>query len=556
MTNNQNFVKQISDPILQNKDSVNISIFKEYERVIVQSLITSFGLDMFIRDQYGGDVDTIYNVRKIGTDTDPKMTYKNRSNENDYNNRGKYNYASYHKDPRFTNFKSKEKQKAKEKWNSSSGNPYNRVDGIEDQYTGKKISFANIKSLPKERKAELDHVIECKAIHDDRGRVLAELKGEDLANNPNNFAWTNKGLNSSMGAWGRDKSGPNAPMENASMKTYVERHSNLDEETKQRMLKHYETSSKIYEHRVNLEYYTSKKFFTDTSKAALKIGAKMGLRQALGFVFSEIWFAVRDEFRKAKSDAESLLRAIGNGIKKGLESAKQQYKQIWDLFIQGSIAGLLTSLTTTLCNIFFTTAKNIVRIVRQSWASIVEATKIIIFNPDYLPLGERLRAGAKILATGASVVAGTLISEFISGTAIGTIPFIGEIIQNFCGTLVSGILSCTLLYVLDHSSNINSLVNIINKIKTVDDIEHIYVLQGEILEEYCAKLMSIDIEKFKEQVASYCKATILLENASNENDMQIALNKVYIQFKIPSPFGEHHDLDDFMNDPNAVLNFN
>lgn len=553
MANNQNFVKQISKPIIQNNDSINISIFKEYERVIIQSLITSFGLDMFIRDQHGGDVDTIYNVRKIGDDSE--MTYKNKSNEDDYNNRGKYDQKTYHNDKRFTEFKSKEKRKAKEMWNSFSGNPYNRIDGIEDQYTGKKISFANIKSLSKERKAELDHVIECKAIHDDRGRVLAGLKGEDLANNPDNFAWTNKGLNSSMGAWGRDKSGPNAPMEKASMKAYVEKHPNLDEETKQRMLKHYEKSSKIYERRVNVEYYTSKKFFIDTSKAALKIGAKMGLRQAFGFVFSEIWFAVRDEFHKAKSNVESLLRAIGNGIKKGLENAKQQYRQIWDLFIQGSIAGLLSSLTTTLCNIFFTTAKNIVRIVRQSWASIVEATKIIIFNPNYLPLGERLRAGAKILATGASVVTGTLISEFISGTAIGTIPFIGEIIQTFCGTLLSGILSCTLLYVLDHSSNINSLVNIINKIKTVDDIEHIYVLQGEILEEYCAKLMSIDIGKFKEQVASYCMATILLESASNENDLQKALNKVYMQFHIPSPFGKHHDFDDFMNDPNAVLTF-
>ena len=41
---------------------------EQYEKVIIDSIITSFGLDFLIRDQYGGDVDTIHNVRKIGQD--------------------------------------------------------------------------------------------------------------------------------------------------------------------------------------------------------------------------------------------------------------------------------------------------------------------------------------------------------------------------------------------------------------------------------------------------------------------------------------------------------
>ena len=38
-------------------------IWSSYERVILHSLITSFGLDFLVQDQPGGDVDTIRSVR-------------------------------------------------------------------------------------------------------------------------------------------------------------------------------------------------------------------------------------------------------------------------------------------------------------------------------------------------------------------------------------------------------------------------------------------------------------------------------------------------------------
>ena len=63
----ENFVKQI-DGSFDTKANVYNSIFEEYERVVIQSLITSFGLDFLVRDQHGGDVDTIHNVRQIDKD--------------------------------------------------------------------------------------------------------------------------------------------------------------------------------------------------------------------------------------------------------------------------------------------------------------------------------------------------------------------------------------------------------------------------------------------------------------------------------------------------------
>lgn len=44
------------------EENVFSSIWNEYERVIMQSLVTAFGLDFLVHDQHGGDVDTIHNV--------------------------------------------------------------------------------------------------------------------------------------------------------------------------------------------------------------------------------------------------------------------------------------------------------------------------------------------------------------------------------------------------------------------------------------------------------------------------------------------------------------
>ncbi len=73
-----NFVGQI-DERYNTESDVYTSIFDQYERVVIQSLITSFGLDFLLLDQHGGDVDTIHNVRQIGIDE--SMNYKNKGNK-------------------------------------------------------------------------------------------------------------------------------------------------------------------------------------------------------------------------------------------------------------------------------------------------------------------------------------------------------------------------------------------------------------------------------------------------------------------------------------------
>ena len=193
-------MKQI-DGIYDIGTNVYNSIFEQYERVIMQSLITSFGLDFLVRDQHGGDVDTIHNVRQIGKDE--QMQYKNKKNEEAYNNRGKYNRDDF------------------EKYHSNYKTTYREIENapLEDEYTGKTIHFY---APSDDIQASLDHIISAKEVHDDRGRVLSGLDSVSLADSPENFAWTNNSLNKSM--------------QYDSAEEYIAKHPELDEQTKQNIL--------------------------------------------------------------------------------------------------------------------------------------------------------------------------------------------------------------------------------------------------------------------------------------------------------------------------------
>lgn len=510
-------------PPPEREEQIYDSIFKQYERVIVESLITSFGLDALLfgkQDKHGGDVDTIHNVRLIGSDE--LMTYKNELNKKAYEDRGEYDSRKYHSDAKYIqkNREFSEKKKSGE---------------LIDAYTGKSIA-------PND-KYDTDHVISSKEIHDDPGRVLAELNGVDLANSEENLKPTNPNTNRTKKA--------------DSMDEFLEKNKKDYAEYQASMQKLDKIARKSYEAKLARAYYTSPKFALDLTTAAGKVGVSMGARQVLGLVFAEIWFAVKAEFQKAESqdgfDLGRFMNALIEGVKSGGINAKAKYKEVAEKFGEGLVAGALASVTTTLCNIFFTTAKNAVRIIRQAWASLVEAVKILLFNPDNLLFGERFRAATKVLATGASVVLGTLVGELIAKTPVAAIPAIGEIVRTFCAVLTTGILSCTLLLYLDRSPSVNALVNKLNEIPSVEKALMGFKEQAELLEKYAAELEKIDADRFHQQVEMYRSLADELVKAENESELNAMLKNAYIQLGIKFPW--QGNFDDFMNDKNSKLSF-
>ena len=522
------------------------SILQQYERVLVESLITTFGLDVLIKDQYGGDVDTINNVREIGKD--PKMTYKSKQNRENYENRGKYDSAAYHSDSRY----SKITNTARKEFNKNGTK-------IADTYVqGNEVIPRGNNTIPREKQAELDHVISAKEIHEDRGRVLAGIDGKDLANSPDNLRYTNAALNNNM----KEKSA----------KEYIEwceqnpdkvnwcgkKGEPLPEKVKAKLLSEYGRAKEAYDAKLIRTYYTSVAFRRDLAYAATNVGLRMGVRQALGFVFTEIWFAVKENFENLNGQNVGLkeyLESIANGIKQGYENAKQKYPELFSKFINGAVAGALSSITTTLSNIFFTTAKNTVRVIRQSYASLVEALKVLFINPEDYEFGDRMRAVAKILSVGASTVVGVLVNEAVANIPITTIGLMGETMPTFCGVFVTGIMSCTLLLYLDRSERINRLVKSLNDIHTVETELNYFTRQAEYFEAYAAQLMKIDLERFKRETAAFNLIEKKISSVQSEAELKSVLKEIYTSKNLPLPWDGFTDFDTFMNNKSARLVF-
>lgn len=533
------------------------SLFSQYERVIVESLITSFGLDMFIKDQYGGDVDTIHNVRRISADSSSKMTYKNPDNAMAYSTHlaldsyDKKTKSIYDSAPQFIEARARAE---------------NLKDRgiLTDAYTGKNVRRnANI---------DLDHVIATKEIHDDPGRILAGLSGLDLANSPENLQPTDRSINRSM------KEKPisdyitwletTKPVRDSRIQQLHQKEVLTDKEKSElyklekqneidisRMFESDLVARKAYDAKLAQAYYTSPRFAKDLSKAAGKLGAKMGLRQALGFIFSEIWFAVKAEFKQVstKFDLGDFFSATARGVKKGFKNAQSKYKDLFKKFSEGALSGVFTSLTTTLCNIFFTTAKRTVTIIRQTWASVVQATEILLFNPDGLLFGERMRAASKILAIGASVVAGGLVRELIENTGVGSIPIVGDVLSTFCGTFVSGILSCSLLYFLDRSSLVNNLVAMLDRAPSISMEVNYFKQQALQLETYATQVLNIDSTKFERETEAYRIATAGLDETADEETLKSLLTQVFETLGLVLPW--EGDFDNFMMQKECTLVF-
>ena len=533
-----NELKKGSD--MEPESNVFDTLWSEYERIVMHSLVTSFGLDFLVQDQHGGDVDTIHNVRQVGSD--PEMEYKNSRNKASYDSRGEYDTAAYHSDKKFREVKHNDRA-AFDKNGTM----------LKDAYVpGNTLIPRNNKTIPRERQGQLDHVISAHEIHDDPGRILSGLDGIELANNPKNLRYTNADLNRNKGdksiedyiAWCNEK--PDKVNQGG------RKGKPLTKAVEQKMRSTDKRARKEYNAALAREYYTSPGFAKDAAFAAKNRALEMGMRQALGFVFIEIWMSAKEKLRLVPSEGDfgDMLTAVGHGINNGLENARKNYKEVLAKLGEGFTSGALASLTTTLCNIFFTTARNLVRYIRQIYASVVQAGKVLFFNPDNLLYGDRIRTTTIILASGASVLAGTVAGDLIAKTPIGAMPEIGSIVTTFCSTMVSGLLSCTFLVFLDRSKFINELVDIMNEIPTiVTDYREI----AKAMDLYAAKVAKLDIEKFRQDTERFANVADDLLECEDEDAINSILYNAYEKIGIKIPW--EGDFDSFMGNKNNRLVF-
>lgn len=526
------FVNEIKPEFYQaQNENVLNALLKEYERVIFRSIFTAFGLDSFIQDQYGGDVDTIHNVRKVGQDL--RIRYKRKVNEAAYDNREKY----VHSLAEGENFR-RIKHDARIKYGED-----NKKNTVQDAYEDKQLHFLGKgKGRPTGKNAELDHVVAAKKIYDDRGRVLSGLSTEELADSEDNLKWTNEHLNKSMGQ--------------QDIPDYIDSHPELSEDTKAHMMDAYNQAQAAYEQSIEKAYYfdfsnsSCRDFYRGTFLAAGKRGVQMGLREAIGFLVMKLCFDIKDKVIECDGTVKGVVSAIREGFKNWSVEVKKSYKEIFIRFGENLIGGITSSLSSTFINTFITTSENIEKIIRQAWSSIVEATSVLLFNSKEKYFCDRMTSAARILATGASMIVGTSVQEKIMMRLDRiAIPIdLKSIISTFAGTLCTGLLSVTLLVYIDNDPFGGFLD------KYYGQYGRQLHGQEKVFKRYCAKLQSVNIEELDGKAEYIYELSNDLQYAKNNNEINRMLSKAMKDLGIRSLW-EGSSLDLKMKDDSWVLKF-
>lgn len=459
------------------------SLFRDlserYRDVLFSSVVTSFGLDalLFSNDEANGHVDTIHNVVKSRRNG-KEPAFKSQRHRDAYDGRGTYDSGQYHSEKSYI-------EKGRE-WNKrrESGN-------LKDAYTGKIIGAGE--------KYDRDHVIAAKTIHDDPRRALSVLDGVKLANQDSNLQPTSRSINRSKGA---------DSTEDFIARLTRERNANIAEVTRLRAtietgsapdglhkrLESLEKKLAVNEEHIreatcnaekemsrqhNIAYYTSKDFIGTTSGYALKAGFKMGARQGLGVVLLELSVAVQEEFPviiqrwrdaptwKEKLDFQSILDHVATVLRNAWERVQGKLSHIWGEVKSGFAAGMLSEIMTTVINIFKGTAKRVMKMLRSFWSAIISSLRILIHNPENLGPEEKLASVMQILSVAVGACIQPIISEAIDKlilTYAAVLPgFLREVLSEFTGAAVGGIISVTLVYAIDNSPVVEKIIEIMRK---------------------------------------------------------------------------------------------
>lgn len=513
----------------------------ELHHVVVKSLTTTFGLDFLLfEDKKGGDVNTIHNVRQgvWATDNEQKA----------YENRGAYDSTPYHQDGGYIAKGRSDKQKQQE-------------GTLKDQYRNS--------DLKSNEKRQLDHVISAHEIHDDAGRVLAEVDGVLLASQDINLISTLAYVNTKKSDKSVEQFVSELPkmidekhksvqlnqqkLKHMPENTPQERHEKqkvkdkikkeqehieaLESVDKKAMLKADQKARAEYNSKIESKYYMSSKFFTQTAQASVNQGFRMGVRQAVGLVLAEIWFEFKEQspkiYQKCKTnfDLKVFLHEIGTTLKNIWERIKVRFNDLLTSFRDGFLGGILSSITTTIFNIFLTSQKMVGKLIREAWQSLVESAKLVFFNPKSLSTGDLVKEVTRLLSTGLSISLGVVLNQYL--VSVMTFPF-GAEIAAFISALATGVMIVGITYFFDYSPLMQKVWAYLNQFKSKYEriLEHFKEINQE-LDRYLLELSRIEFNLDPHELTVFANG---LSAINDEYQRSLLLNTEIHKRKIELPF--------------------
>lgn len=317
-------------------------------------------------------------------------------------------------------------------------------------------------------KAQLDHVNPIKKLDEDPKAhlFLTPEQRAELANIKENLQWLEASANASKSdrdlmEWGRDI---NKKTGKTNFETY-----NIDEKRAEKIYKRAKAAQDNVILKAELKKY-SKELVTTGAYDAVK----MATYCAFGMILKELVQGIIIECRQTlKEKGNENFKQIFTRFRKRLDeimkNIKDNWKDIFDKSIEQGIMAFLSNIVVFVINLFFTTLKRFVMIIRSGFVSICDAVKILANPPKDMPKDEIGLAAVKILTTGLIGAFSLGLAESIEKLLLSVpalmpimafpVPlineFVGTILSTTLSAVVGGILSTIAIYYMDKWINQN-----------------------------------------------------------------------------------------------------
>ena len=414
---------------------------------VIETITGQFGIaSLFVSAKDGGNSTTPHNFEKGITSSDSD---KQKFETYQANNNGSKKWKDVRDDAGYDNGFNKRRK-----------TDFQTQEVIVDGYTGK--------PLPKNGRAQIDHIVSAKEIEGKPNNHLYFTKEEraKIATSGKNTTYTEASGNQSksdlqMTDWldKKRKSG-----ETNAEYFGIDRDMALKKDAEARRYIKYEvTVAAVKKHSKELLLTGGK----DAANVAAYTALSVILRDLTQAVFEEVHITLRQRGQESLKEIAARFKARTEEL---LVEIKSKWKDVLASSFEAGIIAFLSNIVVFIINLFFTTLKKLVAIIRAGFVSLCQAVKILASPPEGMDKEEVNYQALKVLTAGligaASLGLNTAIEKLLQAAPglqplmMFPVPFPGQeprtvsdILATTLSALAGGLLTTIALYYMDKIHN-------------------------------------------------------------------------------------------------------
>jgi len=389
------------------------------QRDIVAAIAGPLGLGkvLAVYDKQGGNVTTIHNAQQgIYANTDE------RYNRDDYDrglNSQRKKFAGDHENSVGATF---------------TKGQLDSKGQLTDGYTGETVMGKHTSP---------DHIVPLKSYHKNGGFMQSKTQRADFGTDTENLISTQRSINQSMSDEEKlewvDKKSNGRTVTN-------EEHYDINRDRLEAAVKRGQTAADRHGPSTSEKaaFYT-----THAAQTGMTEGLKMGAQQAFGMLMVELFSSSLDEIKdlyRNGRQSETILAELGERLKRVGVKVAGKWEQMLDSFSGGFISGFISNAVTVLINLFVTTGKRAVRMIREGIFSLLKALKTFLFPPKNMSFAQAAHEALKLLAAGGVVVGGVALEE-AAEKLILSVPLFAPIAGVLTAVLVGAATALSMTFV-------------------------------------------------------------------------------------------------------------